>query len=576
MSYFLKRYGKLLITLVMTVLLVVSASGIVISQEDTPSDTSPKAAPVILDDEKLFDIRVGVETFSPAERAKAVNIRLQEVAQDRSIQLQDIQLEAGKDISKISVGGIRIVGIRETDAAAAAVPREELAAEYLKRIKSAIQNYRQERSLRRRVLRVVYALFIAIAIYIFFKRFPIFSRYIFPRLEAWRERSLADSQETSIENPWVEVADLLLIVARIIRLSLFGGLAYIYSIVVLNFFPGTEDIAIALRRNLASQLSETGQSIVAYLPNLFQIALSILIANFTLRFAKVAFRRIERGAWSIPGFYQDWAQPTYTLCRLIIIIFTAVVVIPYLPGYGSGAFKGLSLFVGFLLSFNSGGTINNVISGIVLIYTRGFRIGDRIAIDDTIGLVVDQSLLVIRIKTIKNVQVTIPNSIVLSKQIINYSAIARDTGLPLILHTTITLGYDLPWQKIEQALISAAQITQHVLKEPKPFVWQTSLDDYYVSYELNAYIEDPIKLPAIQAELHQHIQDKCNENDIEILSPQYSAIRDGNHTTIPQSYLPKNYESPNFRISGSTQQINPPDKQNNSSNDWNIKNRESG
>ena len=179
----------------------------------------------------------------------------------------------------------------------------------------------------------------------------------------------------------------------------------------------------------------------------------------------------------------------------------------------------------------------------------------------------DQSLLVIRIKTIKNVQVTIPNSIVLSKQIINYSAIARDTGLPLILHTTITLGYDLPWQKIEQALISAAQITKHVLKEPKPFVWQTSLDDYYVSYELNAYIDDSINAPAIEAELHQHIQDKCNENDIEILSPQYSALRDGNQSTIPQAYLPKNYESPKFRISGLTQLINRQDTTNNAPTD---------
>ncbi len=565
MSYFLKRWGKLLIMLVMTVLLVISGSGVVISQEDTTSDTSPKAAPVILDDKKLFDIRVGVKPFSPGERAKAVNIRLQEVAQDRSIQLQDIQLEAGKDISKISVKGIRIVGIRETDAAAAAIPREELAAEYLKRIKSAIQDYRQERSLHRRLFGFIYAFLIAVVIYIFLRRFPLFSRYIFPRLQAWRGRCLADSRETSIENPWVEVADLLLICTRIIRVILFGGLVYVYSLVVLNFFPHTEGIAIALRRNLESRLSKIGESIVAYLPHLLEIVLLILIANYTLHFIKLAFRRIERGAWSIPGFYQEWAQPTYTLCRFIIIIFTAVVIIPYLPGYGSDAFKGFSLFAGLVLSFNSRGTINNVIAGIVLIYTRGFRIGDRIAIDDTVGTVVEQSLLVIRVKTIKNVQVTIPNSIVLSKKIINYSAIARDTGLPLILHTTITLGYDRPWQKVEQALISAAQITQHVLKEPKPFVWQTNLDNCYVNYELNAYIDDPIKLPAIQAELHQHIQDKCNENDIEILSPQYSALRDGNHSTIPQAYLPKNYKSPNFRISRLTRQ----DTTNNVSNDSN-------
>ena len=564
MSYFLQRSGKLLITLLLTVLLVVSGSKIVISQENTPSDTSEKPAAVILDDETLFYLRVGDQTSSPAERAKAANVRLQEVAQDRSIKLNNIHLEANKNITNISVKGIPIVEIRETDATAADIPRQELAAEYLKKIKVAIQNYREERSLRRKVLSGIYAFLIAVVIYIFLRRFPLFSGYIFPRLESWRDRSLADSQETSIENPWVEVADLLLVSAKIIRIILFGELLYIYSIIILNFFPQTEAIAIALKRVLTSQLSETAENIVVYLPNLFQILLLILTGNFTLRFIKIAFRRIERGAWSIPGFHQDWAQPTYTLCRIAIIILTVVAVLPYLPGYGSGAFKGLSLFVGTLLSLNSAEAVNNVIAGIVLIYTRSFQIGDRIEIDNTVGVVVEQSLLVIKIKTVKNIQVTIPNRIVLSNQIINYSAIARDTGLPLILHTTITLGYDLSWKHIQQVLISAAQITKNVLKEPKPFVWQTSLDDYYVSYELNAYIDDPINAPAIEAELHQNIQDKCNENDIEILSPQYSALRDGNQSTIPQSYLPKNYESPNFRISGLTQLINRLDKQNNS------------
>lgn len=563
MSYFLKRYGKLLITLVMTVLLVISGSGIVISQEEITPDKSEKAAPVILDDEKLFEIRVGFANFSPAERAKAVNISLQKVAQDWSIQLEDIQVEAEEESSIITTDKIPIVVIRETDAAAVSVPRDELAAEYLKRIKSAIQKYREERSPRRRVLGVIYSVLIAVGIYFFLRRVPIFSRYIFPRLEAWRDSSLADSQETSIENPWVEIADILLTVAKIIRLLLFGGLVYVYSIYILKFFPNTEGISIALRQNLASKLSETGQSIVAYLPNLFQIVLSILIAYFTLRFIKIAFKRIERRAWLIPGFDPDWAKPTNTICRFIIIIFTAVVVIPLLPGYGSAAFQGLSLFAGLVFSFNSGATINNVVSGIVLIYTRSFRLGDRIAIDDTMGFVVEQSLLVIKIRTIKNVQVTIPNNIVLSKQIINYSAIARDTDLPLILHTTITLGYDLPWQKVEQVLISAAQITEHILKEPKPFVWQTSLDDYYVSYELNAYIDDPLDAPAIEAELHKNIQDKCNENDIEILSPQYSALRDGNHSTIPEGFLPQNYESPKFRVAGLTQLIDRLDAKNN-------------
>jgi small-conductance mechanosensitive channel len=124
--------------------------------------------------------------------------------------------------------------------------------------------------------------------------------------------------------------------------------------------------------------------------------------------------------------------------------------------------------------------------------------------------------------------------------------------MPLVLHTTVTLGYDLPWRKVHQALISAALATDDILQNPAPVVWQTSLDDFYVSYELRAYTDKPLKFKIIYTELHQNIQDKCNEVGIEIMSPHYSALRDGNQTTIPVSYLDKNYQAPGFKIEHDT------------------------
>ena len=158
-------------------------------------------------------------------------------------------------------------------------------------------------------------------------------------------------------------------------------------------------------------------------------------------------------------------------------------------------------------------------------------------------------MLVIRIRTIKNVIITIPNGTVLTSQIINYSSLSQDPDYYLILHTTITLGYDIPWRKVHQVLIDAAIVTNHILTEPIPFVFQTSLDDFYISYELNAYTNKPILMASIYSELHQNIQDKCNEAGIEILSPHYSAVRDGNQTTIPENYLPQDYKAPGFRLS---------------------------
>jgi small-conductance mechanosensitive channel len=177
---------------------------------------------------------------------------------------------------------------------------------------------------------------------------------------------------------------------------------------------------------------------------------------------------------------------------------------------------------------------------------RAFKIGDRIKIGDVTGDIIEKSMLVTRIRTTKNEIISIPNSNVMSSHTINFSSDAVDKGL--ILHTTVTIGYDVPWKEIQHALIEAALRTEHLLKEPQPFVLQTSLEDFYVAYQINAYTKEPNKQAIIYSQLHQNIQDCCNEAGIEILSPHYRAARDGNMTTIPSDYLAKDYQAPPFNI----------------------------
>jgi small-conductance mechanosensitive channel len=266
---------------------------------------------------------------------------------------------------------------------------------------------------------------------------------------------------------------------------------------------------------------------------------------------------IERGDISFPGFYREWAQPSYKLCLFLILALAVVVAFPYLPGSGSPAFQGVSLFLGLLLSLGSTAAVANIVGGVILIYTRAFEVGDRVQIGDAVGDIVEKTLLVTRLRTPKNVVITMPNSAVLTSNIINFSAALREPNTPpLILHTTITLGYDVPWRKVHQVLLEAAMATPHILQEPAPFILQTSLDDFYVSYELNAYTDRPLMMTGIYSQLHQNIQDKCNETDIEILSPHYSAIRDGNQITIPANYLPKDYTAPGFRVHSFEQMFN--------------------
>lgn len=260
------------------------------------------------------------------------------------------------------------------------------------------------------------------------------------------------------------------------------------------------------------------------------------------------FTEIANENISIPGFYSDWAEPTYKIVFIIFIALALILAFPYLPGFGSPAFQGISVFLGILFSLGSTAVVANVVAGTILIYTRAFQMGDRIKIGDAVGDIVEKTLLVTRIRTIKNVIITIPNSTVLTSQIINYSALAKDPNYYLIIHTTVTLGYDVPWRKVHQVLVDAAQATNNILEHPKPYVYQTSLDDFYVSYELNAYTNKPTLMASIYSELHQNIQDKCNSSGIEILSPHYSAVRDGNQTTIPEEYLPHNYQAPGFRV----------------------------
>lgn len=322
-------------------------------------------------------------------------------------------------------------------------------------------------------------------------------------------------------------------------------LLYIIIPIVFSYFEFTKTWADALFGYILNPLKVVITSFINFLPNMFFIIVIFAVNYYVIKFAKLIFDEIRDGNIVIPNFERDWADPTYKIVRSLIIVFTIIVVFPYLPGSQSEAFKGVSIFLGILFSLGSTSVVANIVAGAVLIYMNAFKIGDRVKIGDTIGDVVEKTLLITRIKTIKNVVITIPNSIVMGSHIINYTTSAVQ-GKGLILHTTITLGYDVPWRKIHETLISAALSTENVLKEPAPFVLQTSLDDFYVSYELNCYTDRPEIMARIYSQLHQNIQDKCNEAGIEILSPHYAAVRDGNASTIPANYLPKTYTAPPF------------------------------
>lgn len=507
-----------------------------------------KGSPVIFKEEVLFYIHTGTELLTPLDRANIVTSRLKKIAENPNIDIESIKLTKDNNNINIYADKILIMTITEEDAKISGVSRQELGYNYKTKISDSLKKIRKDFNLQSILLGLAFTLIATIILIIIIKIIYI----IFPKINQKLEKMGNENLIPSFKIQKLEIINsknLVLFFSQIIglfKIFLIILLLYIYIPLVLNFFPWTKGLADVLFGYITSPIKNTFYSILNFIPNIFNIAVILVVTYYFTKLTRLIFNAIENNTISINGFHEDWVETTYKMVRFLIIAFSAIMIFPYLPGSSSPAFQGVSVFMGLLISFGSGSAISNMVAGIVLRYTNAFKIGDRVKISDTIGDVVEKNLLVTRVRTIKNVDITIPNSSVLSSHIINYSSVANEKGL--ILHTTITIGYDVPWKKVHKALFDSALATSEILDEPKAFVLQTSLDDFYVSYQINAYTNNSHAMSRIYSELHQNIQDKCNEADIEIMSPHYSAVRDGNMTTIPQNYLGEDYKIPSFRI----------------------------
>ncbi len=524
--------------------------------QETPLETLGEVFPVMLDNQELFTIRQGIGSFSAQERAKSITARIEKIADDDVLSPEDLTIKIDPEDKNPSIilGDTVIATITSKDAKLHAVSQEVLAERALAKIKAAIVSYRQERQPGKLLKDVALTVSATLSTVLIFWAMIFISSRVFPQIQR-----LITSLVPGVGFQNFEIISSRTIgifslrVLQFIRTLIILTILYFYLTFVLRLFPWTRKFGDGFLQYFFSALEVFSQEIAKYLPNIFIILLVVFITHYLLRAIRPFFTALERENLVIHGFYPDWAKPTYNLLSLLIIALAIVIAFPYLPGFNSPAFQGVSVFLGVLFSLGSTSAIANVVGGIILIYTRSFQLGDKISIGDVIGDVIEKGLLVTRIRTPANRIITIPNSSLLNTNVINFSVSQREFKQPLILQTTVTLGYDLPWRKVHATLKEAALATKFIVSEPAPFVLQTSLDDFYVSYQLNAYTDHPNKMVYIYSELHQNIQDKCNEVGIEIMSPHYKALRDGNHSTIPENYLPEDYQSPAFGIQSNPQ-----------------------
>jgi small-conductance mechanosensitive channel len=506
-------------------------------------------AMVTLGDRPLFTIQARQSFPSVAERAQRISARLEAAAQDQTVELDQLSLSETEFGPTLYAMDHLLMTVSQGDAEGTGLSPQTLAKQHLSTIQQAMGQYRQERSAealgQAALIAFLCTLGLTLTILVLANAMPQFYRWLDRQQDRWVPNIRFYNVEILTAG---QLTTLVQVFTRLLHAAVVVVLFLLYFSYVLGLFPLTRKVGQGILGYVGRGLQAIVDRFLGYLPNLFTIVLILLLVTAVLRVARWLFNNLRRGRLTIGGFYPEWAIPTYRLVQFLTLAFALAVIFPYLPGANSPAFQGVSIFFGLLVSLGAGGAILSVVAGFILIYTRAFVEGDRIHFGDVEGFVVEKSLFVTRLRTIENILVSVPNVALLSSNITNYSALVREDQTPLTVTTTVTLGYDLPWRLVHDTLIAAAQATSQILTDPSPSVWQTSLDDFYVSYQLRAYTTRPDLLGQIYSELHQQVQDHCNQAGIEILSPHYGAMRDGNASTIPATYLPADYRPPLWNL----------------------------
>jgi small-conductance mechanosensitive channel len=423
------------------------------------------------------------------------------------------------------VGEEKLVSIHDADAVIERISRQVLAKTYLIRIQSSIEKYRRDRSPESLARGAGYSLLVTLsfiaALFVlrkmYLRLYSLLENRYKSRVHALHIQSL---EFVRAERIWKAVTSTLQTIRLILALVIF----YVCFHLVLGFFPWTRHFAAQLLNYVMKPVLIIGKGILKQVPNLLFIAVLIILTRYFLKLMKLFFTAIENKTLTLSGFDADWAKPTYKIARLLVVVFAVIVAYPYIPGSESPAFKGISLFIGVVFSLGSSSAISNIIAGYMMTYRRAFKVGDRVKIDEYAGDVTEIRLQVTHLRTIKNEEIIVPNSTILTGHIVNYSSFAKERGL--ILHTTVGIGYEVPWRQVEAMLKLAAERTQGLLKEPQPFVLQKSLDDFAVTYELNVYVDDPHGMATKYSELHKNVLDAFNEYGIQIMTPAYEGDPD--------------------------------------------------
>ena len=492
--------------------------------------------PVVVEGDTLFYLYTKRGGYTPLQRAEMIDAAIMQLGKRFTLHPDSVYIESSDIVTDLMYGNKVIASFTDQDGLWEGRSREQLATDKRKIVVQKLKELKEEHSLWQLGKRILYFVLVLAGQYLLFW----LTGWLFRKLKV-RIQKLKDTRLKPISIQNYELLDtqrqvnLLIFLSNLLRYVIMLLQLLITVPLLFAIFPQTKGLAYQIFSYIWNPIKNILVGIVDYIPNLFAILIICFAVKYLVRLVHYLYREVEAGRLKFGGFYPDWAMPTYHIIRFLLYAFMIAMIYPYLPGAKNGVFQGISVFVGLIISLGSSTVIGNVIAGLVITYMRPFKLGDRIQLNDTTGNVIEKTPLVTRIKTPKNEVVTIPNSFIMSSHTVNYSASAREYGL--IIHSEVTIGYDVPWRQVHQLLIEAALNTPGVIDDPRPFVLETSLSDWYPVYQINAYIREADKLAQIYSDLHQNIQDRFNEAGVEIMSPHYMAMRDGNESTIPKDDL---------------------------------------
>ncbi len=490
-------------------------------------------APLVVDGDTLLYIYARKGGLLPDARVEDAADKIVDAGKSMSMFLDSVYIYESDTQSDIMIGNEVLLSVTDMDALWNDTDRQTLVIKYKQLLDTKIQELYDEYGLKQRLKGLALALFIiCVQVLLIWGTIKLFRRWksrltrrLLKRLKPWqmKDYTMLDMHRMGI----ITIVVLNLLRIFIILLQLIISIPLLFTM-----FPETKELIYTVIGYVWNPIKHIFGAVVAYIPNLFQIIIIVLCFRYVIKLIRYFATEIENERLKISGFYADWAMPTFTVLRILLYSFMLVMIWPLLTSSESEVFQGVSVFIGLVISLGSTSVVGNIMAGLVMTYMRPFRVGDYVRFGDTTGEVVERTILVTRIRTLKNELVTIPNSNLMGSQISNYTFSAGKYGI--IVHTKITIGYDEPWDKIESLLIQAAEKTEGIKHHPKPFVNVSALDDFYVEYEINAYTDRHKTLPRVYSTLHSNILDSMHGAGVEIMSPSIFATRPNLPTQIPQ------------------------------------------